>query len=183
MQRQWEIAPGARTCHACGRPFGEDETFWSAIYETPDGEFERRDYCDPCKVKAEGPFSAWKTVNRPLPRLPRLSIDPAAAIELWEGLVVEKEDPARQKLAYLLSLLLMRRKLVRYAGTRDGFLVVRRTGRRKTWKVREFQFTVEELREMQAEIAALLDLDLASAAQEGAAPAPVEPASRAPERS
>ncbi len=171
--KQWEIAPGSRICQVCERRFDPDEQYWSVISET-DAGYVRKDYCEVCQASAEpveGPISVWRTINRVAPKLPRVNIDPVNAFELLETFsATDPEDP-RQKLAYLLALLLMRRKVIRYEGIEEGHLLFKRGGRRKVWRVQEFNFKPEEMDEIQEELSALLELDEASVA-EGQAPQP-----------
>ncbi len=166
--KQWEIAPGSRVCQACERKFGPDETYWSEIREAEDG-YSRRDYCADCReaveAQREGRVSSWRTVNRVAQKIPKLVIDPVNAFELVETFSATDPDDPRQKLAYLMALLLMRRKVIRFAGTEDGYLLFKRGGRRKVWRVREFDFSEAEMDEIQSELGALLDLEEASAAE------------------
>lgn len=165
--KQWEIAPGSRICSQCERRFEADEVYWSEIVEGEAG-YARRDYCERCRESASEAgrrVSAWRTVNRVAPRMPKVTVDPVNAFELLESYsATDPEDP-RQKLAYLLALLLMRRKVIRFAGSEDGYLCFTRGGRQKVWRVREFEFEPAEMDEIQAELGALLELDEASQAE------------------
>jgi len=111
----------APACMACERPFADGETIVSTI--TPGEEeqsFLRRDLCEACfeaQGGAEGVHSLWRS------RQPERAPDPhrvdfELAGRFLERLLREK-DPAQAELAWVLSLLLARKRRVKLAERRE----------------------------------------------------------------
>lgn len=135
---EWKIQRHGTRCHATDREFEEGETFYSAIFWT-EGELERRDYCvEAWKARfgapSEGaddspeadapeadapearPFSFWRT------RLPRSDEPPRIAFQeaedcFWQLVEPPKLDAETRSLAFVLSLLLLRKKKIRLEST------------------------------------------------------------------
>jgi hypothetical protein len=112
----------APACMQCERVFSDGETIVSAI--TPGEEeqsFLRRDLCEACfeaQGGAEGVHSLWRS------RQPERIADPhrvdfELAGQFLERLLREK-DPAQAELAWVLSLLLARKRRVKLHERRDA---------------------------------------------------------------
>lgn len=191
--KQWDLDEGSRRCSACDAALADGQVCWSALVEQAGEPLPvRRDFCEGCRDRmpaGDGP--RWRTVVQKPAKLPKTVIDPEMAVEMVERLLAEGEaDPAASRLAYLVVLLLLRRRILRLASmreTRDGAaLVVRRPGKRGRWVVREHKIEPEELRAMDRELSTLMALEVASADAEvragggaavgaGKAPAAVAP--------
>jgi len=100
------------------------EAFIAALVESDDGSrLERRDYSMEAwragsrPVPASRVFGAWKAVMA-APDAPRQGlVDDESLMDLLEQLQ-EATEPARVSFRYILALLLMRRKMLKYEGTR-----------------------------------------------------------------
>lgn len=111
-------------CAATGRVIAAGEEYIAALFESEDGStLERHDYSmDAWRAgKRRGPagrmYGAWKAVM-PAPNESRqLLVDDESLMDLLEQLS-EASEPARISFRYILALLLMRRKLLKYEGTR-----------------------------------------------------------------
>jgi len=116
----WKIDRKGTRCGACDREFEAGETFVSAIWRREEGEFERRDACPACFDAEEGePFSRWVTRRPPETRKGPL-LDLSLAREFLFRLVKE-DEPERRSVAFVLALLLLRkRRLKLLAQRREG---------------------------------------------------------------
>jgi hypothetical protein len=111
IRTDWKIGRKARSCSGCGKPFPFEVSFHSAIWVEKDA-FLRRDLCEPCFAAAPGaPYSHWVTVIPKPAEKPRV-FDLGLAAEFLRRLAAEGE-PARAPLAWLLALLLVRKRAVR----------------------------------------------------------------------
>lgn len=111
IRTDWKIGRKARTCAGCGKPFPFEQPFHSAIWLEKDG-FLRRDLCETCFSGAPAePYSHWIAVIAKPAGGPRV-FDLGLAAEFLRRLSAEG-DPARAPLAWLLALLLVRKRAVR----------------------------------------------------------------------
>jgi hypothetical protein len=122
---EWRISKRGKACSACARAFKSEEEHYSGIVEV-EQRFERRDLCLPCWAAKPELFSFWKT------RMPKVEQrrfeDVGAMVEFFKKLVEKPTDePSRQKITYLMALLLARKRRVKLAGSRDGKLRVEKT--------------------------------------------------------
>jgi hypothetical protein len=125
----YRIARKGTRCGICGREFPVDEPFVSAIFPageepTEEGEratFVRLDACSACFGGEERePFSRWLTRIPPKEEKKPL-LDLGLAMEFLVRLAREG-DPAHVKIAFVLTLLLLRKRRVKVRGERtvDG---------------------------------------------------------------
>lgn len=126
--RDWEVDRPTGVCAVAGRPLLEGEEYYAVLFEEGEG-FRRADYS----------LSAW---NGPPPgcfcyfksRVPkkehkrRLLIDDDALLTFFVRLA-EETDPARVRFRFVLALVLMRKRLLKYESSRmrDGI---------ETWTLR-----------------------------------------------
>jgi hypothetical protein len=111
IRTDWKIGRKARACSGCGKEFPFETPFHSAIWLEKEA-FLRRDLCGPCFSAAPAaPYSHWiAEIPRPAER-PRV-FDLGLAAEFLRRLAAAGE-PARAPLAWLLALLLVRKRAVR----------------------------------------------------------------------
>lgn len=119
MTTEYRIARRASACMKCGAPFAEGSTIVSVV-DARGESFERRDLCEACFDGAGGAFSFWRA-RQPKTEQERHKLDLDLAGDFLARLVREG-DPARAPLAYLLALLLARKRRAKLEGAerRDG---------------------------------------------------------------
>jgi hypothetical protein len=124
----FEISRPIGRCSVSGKVFAEGEPFHSAIFETPQG-FERRDYSEECwQGPPEGAMCVFQT------RLPRREekrrtfVDDGALLTFFMRLA-DCEEEAKQRFRFVLSLILLRKRLLKYERTI-------RVGDREYWEMR-----------------------------------------------
>lgn len=183
QQDEWKIQKRGRACTGCSRKFASEEEHYSGIVEV-EGRFERRDVCLPCWAKkpaceAEAPadaagrrpeiFSFWKT------RMPKIEQrrleDIQAMVEFFKKLVEKpSEEPSRQKVTYLMALLLSRKRRVKLAGSKGGKLRVEKTWDGETIEIADPPITDAELSDLRTQMEAIFETEFAAPAAEAPPP-------------
>jgi hypothetical protein len=120
----WKTGHRGAGCGACEGAFEPGTIVVSALFEAPvvdagddDGPpFSRVDFCAPSfdgEADTGGPFSWWRFVVPP-PEEKKATFDLSVAREFLQRLL-DQGDPERASLRYLLTLLLMRKRIVKVA--------------------------------------------------------------------
>jgi hypothetical protein len=166
----WKIERRKRGCGGCGREFESEEKHRSAI-RFADGRFGRIDACNGCwdrlfPAGGEAPFSSWST-TAPKRGKRRLE-DVRAMVEFFKSLVAQPGgDPLHHKVLYLTSLLLMRKRRVRAAGSKsDGgrtLLVLEKAWDGETVEIVDPAIPDEELGTLKTELERMFDGQVAPA--------------------
>ena len=167
----WKIERRQRGCGGCAREFESEETHYSAIL-LDEGRFGRVDVCLKCweRLSADGDtFSYWKT-TAPKRGKRRLE-DVKAMVEFFKRLVERRSgDPLHEKVLYLTSLLLMRKRRVRAAGSKNEggrtLLLLEKSWDGETVEIADPAIPDGELGALKAELERMFDGD-------GVAPEPV----------
>ena len=113
---QWEIGKSTGVCAVTGRELAEGEEFHAVLFE--DGEsFRRADYSlDAWDGPPPGAFCHFKTRIPVQQEKKRLLVDDDLLVEFFRRLADETE-PARRQFRFVLALILMRKRILRYEGT------------------------------------------------------------------
>jgi len=103
-----------RRCCKTGRELKPGETFYAALVRTDQG-LQRLDYApEAWSGPPENAIGYWKgRVPAAGGRKPRRRLDDQTAMELFEQLAAEDDNPRTPLLRYLLALHLMRRRILR----------------------------------------------------------------------
>jgi hypothetical protein len=142
---------------ACGRAFAEGEEFVAALFENGDA-FDRLDHCLACWKEPPEAYSFWRT------RAPRKDEkkreNPMAVWAFFESLSRDA-DPSRKKLAFLLSLTLQRKRVLKMKGTsREGareFLELEKRPEGTPFRVEVPDIRDDEMAALREELVRLLD--------------------------
>jgi hypothetical protein len=113
----YQIQPNSRRCCVSGRDLKPGETFFSVLLEEG-GKFLRREYSrEAWQGPPEGAFSFWmgKVPAREQDRRP--PVDDDMLLDCFTRLEGQNE-PARVNFRYVLALLLMRRKRLKFEDAR-----------------------------------------------------------------
>ncbi len=115
---EYRVARSTGVCAATGQALEPGRPCVATLCEIPDDDgFERRDYCLEAWESglAEGDFSDWRTTVPDPNRKQRVLVDDTVLLDLFESLA---GDDRRKRVAYrfILCLILMRKKLLRYVG-------------------------------------------------------------------
>ncbi len=115
---EYRVARPTGVCAATGQTLEPGTVCIATLCEIPDDEgFERRDYSlDAWEAgPPEGVFSFWKMTVPDPDEKRRILVDDAVLLDLFESLAGETR---RRRIAYrfILCLILMRKKLLKYVG-------------------------------------------------------------------
>ncbi len=115
----YQIDRPSGQCAATGRELEPGEPFYAALVEDETGALQRADYCVEAWEAGEQPdacFGFWKsTVPEPNARR-KPFVDDAVLLNLLRRLE-EADQPQRVAFRFVLMLILMRKKLLRYDRT------------------------------------------------------------------
>ncbi len=163
----YKISRSTRTCIACEKQFNEGEEYFAAIFEGPE-QFLRKEFCAACwagdtgREAAEGSYSHWKVRVPEKPAERKHKLDVRAASTFFRRLA-GSDEPHKRDFAYLLALLLMRKKvLVQRETTRNGekdFMVLRFRGEDEDYRTEDPHLPAEALERVKDDLGSLLNMD------------------------
>lgn len=127
----YPIARATGRCAATGREFSIGEHYVATLVER-DGQEElaRADYCLDAWESGARPalparlFASWRAVVPDSGSKKQAFLGDDELLELFERLA-ETTEARRLAFRYLLALMLVRRKVLKYEGTREGIMTVR----------------------------------------------------------
>ena len=116
----YQIKPNTRRCAVSGRELMPGEKFFTALLEDG-GKFLRQDYSSEAwHGPPEGAFSFWSGRVPAREEAPRPRIDDELLLDCF-GRLEGQDDPNRVSFRYVVALLLMRRKRLKFDEARkDG---------------------------------------------------------------
>ncbi len=158
---EWKLEKAAKTCQTCARHFTPGEGFFSALYL--EGEvFQRRNFCPTCWASVAEPYSFWRT-RAPEPK-ERKREDRAALLAFFERLMDSPREGTEGKVAFVLSLLLLRKRVLRlkHRVVRDGggeTLLLERCSDGRSYAVEDPGLGEADLSQIGADMSKLLEVD------------------------
>lgn len=164
----WNIQKFNTECCSCHKKFAGGDHLYSAIFDRGQ-QFERKDYCPSCWENAQGsetPFSLWKTHVPTKEEERKLLVDDGALMDFFLRLVAEQGDQPEHKLKfrYILALVLMRKKILRFADIirEDGkeYIVLRYPKEKLEFKVLDPGLTEEEADTVKEDLSQILNVDV-----------------------
>ncbi len=118
MKQDWQLDAPKGRCAVTDRPLVEGEEFYSVIFEDEAAEtgFRRMDFSvEAWRGVPEGAFCSFKTHVPIREKRRRLLVDNDVLINFFSRLADETE-PLRVQFRFVLALILMRKKILRYDG-------------------------------------------------------------------
>lgn len=113
---EYDVSRSAGQCSVSGRAFEEDEEFYSVVIETPEG-FQRKDIAEECW---EGPPSGavchFKTKLPKKEEARKTFVNDDVLVDFFLRLS-DSEEPVKRRFRFVLSLILMRKRLLKYMQT------------------------------------------------------------------
>lgn len=120
---QYQVSRPTGLCAATGRPLEPGSVCIACLCERPDDEgFDRLDYSLEAWESGTRPprlFSFWRTTVSRSDDRQRLLVDDEVLMDLFERLA-DDERPQRAAFRFVLALILMRKRLLRFAGRKAG---------------------------------------------------------------
>ena len=125
----YQVPKCSRRCSRTGRAIQPGETYYSVVIEHR-GQLQRLDFSSEGWTGPPQEAIGWWKAQLPLPNRPRCDLPPEEALLKW--LVQLGTQPQQAPLRYVLALLLVRRRVLREVGRRQGAegpeLVLKRPG-------------------------------------------------------
>jgi hypothetical protein len=152
---EYQIQPNTRRCAVTGRELRAGDKFYSVLLEQG-GQLLRQDYSSEAwQGPPHGSFSFWAGHIPAGEQNQRAPIDDELLLDCLQRLENENE-PARINFRYVVALLLMRRKRLRFEEARtegdQEILMLRCPRTRNTYRVRNPQLSEEEMAAVQDEV-------------------------------
>ncbi|MDH7599900.1 MAG: hypothetical protein QHH07_09755 [Sedimentisphaerales bacterium] len=160
---QWDINRPSGVCHGTGRRIEPGEEYFAALIETEDG-LRRRDYSLQYWQQARPQvYCFWKTKMVQPAEKRSAFIDNQMLEAFFERLAVET-DPERVAFRFVLALILIRRRRLRYEGSVaiDGRQAwrLRWVGRKETVDVIDPQLDQQQIEQITSQLGQVLNAQL-----------------------
>ena len=163
MAQDWQVEHPTGRCAITGRELEEGEEYYAVLFE--DGEsFRRADYSvDGWDGPPEGSYCHFRTRIPIKEKKKQLLVDNAVLANFFVRLA-DEEDPSRVRFRFVLALILMRKRIVRYdtSETRDGQEYWRLTmpSEKSTHEVVNPRLTDDQIEDVSRQISAILHGDM-----------------------
>lgn len=160
----WEIKKPLGRCCATGREFAPEEEYYAALVETPEG-FERRDYSlEYWETNRPEVYCFWKTrMPNPQKKKQQVFIEPEMLLAFFDRLAAETE-PEKLNFRFVLMLVLMRKKRLKYEGSRvengQEIWTVRVVGQDRLEEVVNPKLTEEQIQQLSEQMGQILQSEL-----------------------
>jgi hypothetical protein len=160
---EWEINKPLGQCHGTGRKIESDEDYFGALVRTEEG-LQRRDFCaEYWENEKPDVFCYWKTKLPQPGQKKQLFVDDQMLMAFFERL--EKEtDQEKVNFRFVLALILMRKRLLKYDDTRidDDREIwrLRIVGDKQTAEVVNPHLDEEQIEQLSSQIGEILQTDL-----------------------
>ncbi len=156
---EWNIKARSEVCQVTGRPFVEDEVFYTMLTETKEG-LVRQDLCEAAWTERNDnirPLSFWKSTFKATPPPEPETVDRTDAESELRRLV-DSENESDRKVSFLLAAMLERKRILRaqdrlvVGGVRKVIYVHATTN--ETFVVEEPEIKLSELDQLKADLEA-----------------------------
>ncbi len=186
---EWNIQSRGRICSACGKNFADKETYHTLLYDDK-AEFSRLDICQACWTaqyqegarERKGFISYWHGVYE-APPPPTDPIQKETAESLLRKLI-ELNDPRYAAAGYILAVMLERKRLLKVKEqlVKDGrrLFIYEQPGTGDVFTIADPNLQLDQLEQVQHDVADLLTKGLPAEAGASVAPAPAPVAPVAP---
>ena len=157
----WDINTHTASCCSCESLFDEGAQFISNIVDN-NGDFERRDYCMSCweKLDKRESFYYWKSLFNP-GKKKKIFIDDDTLMDFFSRLM-EEDNESKQNFRYVLSLILMRKKVLKFEDVckeGDREYMIMRDKEEREYRVRDPHLNKETLAEVKQQMSSILHKD------------------------
>jgi len=115
---EWEVDKPLGQCYGTGRKIEPGEEYFGALIEIEEG-LQRRDFCaDYWESEKPSVFCYWKSKLPRSDEKKRIFVDDNMLMAFFERLENETEQE-KVNFRFVLALILMRKRLLKYDATRD----------------------------------------------------------------
>jgi hypothetical protein len=177
----WNIQSRAAGCEACGKPFADRESFHTLLFDEQSEFLRRSDVCEACwqnqfsdgARERKGFISHWQGIyEAPVPAVDAIQKDTA---ETLLRKLIEQNDPRYAPAGYILAVMLERKRVlkVKEEVVREGkrVFIYEQPGTGDIFTITDPALRLDQLEEVQRDVAALLEGGLNPPAPVGENPA------------
>jgi hypothetical protein len=180
----WNIQSRASACESCARPFADKQPLHTLLFDEHAQDLRRMDVCETCwqsqfsdgARQRKGFISHWQTIYQ-APAPPADPIQKETAETLLRKLI-EQNDPRYAPAGYILAVMLERKRIfkVKEQIVSDGkrVFIYEQTATGDVFTIADPDLRLDQLEQVQRDVAALLEYGLNSPAQNAAGPKPTE---------
>lgn len=159
----WEIKRPLGECCGSGTPIDEGQEYVGALVETQEG-LERRDFSiEFWEAQKPEVFCFWKTRLAAADEKKELFVDDDMLMAFFERLANET-DPEKLSFRFVLALVLMRKRRLKYDATRtegpDEIWRLRVVGTKDTVEVVNPRLDEDQIEQLTSQIGQILQADL-----------------------
>lgn len=160
---EWDVARPTGRCAVSGRELAEGEEFYAVLFDRG-GQFQR---CDYALAHWQGlppdAFCFWRSRVPRRHRKRRLLVDDAVLVDLFNRLA-DHDEPIKIQFRFLLALILMRKRLLKYEETvrqaGQELWLMRLKGQDQPQRVMNPQLGEDEIEQVSQQLGAILNEDV-----------------------
>jgi len=178
---EWNIQSRAHACEACQQPFADKQVYHTLLFEVPP-DLRRTDVCEPCWQKQfadasiqKGLISRWQGVYEAPP--PVVDAIQKETAETLLRKLIEQNDPRYAPAGFILAVMLERKRVLKVKEqiVRDGqrTLIYEQAKSGDIFTITDPKLRLDQLEEVQRDVAALLEHGLNPPSPTETVPAPV----------
>ena len=163
LANEWPIKQRSDVCAQTQRPFEPGEQFYTLLFREGEG-FRREDLsADAWQTRNENiqPFSFWKSRYEPPPATAPEPLAKETAEDLLRRLLAEN-NPNNRNACYVLAVMLERKRVLKPVtaerSDEEPLLIYEHAKSGEVFLVPEVKLRLDQLEHVQAEVAALLQL-------------------------
>lgn len=169
MAKEFNIARAAGRCVACDRALEPKEPYMAVVVDG-DQQLQRLDWCLSCwnadgREPIENPFGQWRGQMPEPTEKKKVFVDDDLLVNFFHRLASETE-PARVNFRFVLTLILMRKRVLTYERTVAGAdgaqtWVLKQRGRPgETFEVTDPVLSADEIAELSEQLSEILQGEL-----------------------
>ena len=160
---EWQINKSQGQCFGTAQPIAPGEEFFAALVEVADS-FERRDYC--CHYWNEHRpqvYCYWKSRYPDPNEKKQLLIDDDMLMAFFERLA-EETDPDKINFRFVLTLILMRKRKLKYDSSRtdgsDEIWTLKVTSEKRSVDVINPHLNEEQIEQLSSQMGEIMQVDI-----------------------
>jgi len=160
---EWQINKSQGRCFGTEKPIAPKEEFFAALVETQEG-FERRDYCyEYWNEQKPQVYCYWKSRYPDPDEKKHLLIDDDMLLTFFERLA-EETDPNKINFRFVLTLILMRKRKLKYDASRtdDGkeIWTLKVAGENRTVDVINPHLNEDQIEQLSSQMGEIMQVDI-----------------------
>ncbi|MCK4888071.1 MAG: hypothetical protein KAS96_11835 [Planctomycetes bacterium] len=160
---EWQISKSQGQCFGTAKPIAPGEEFFAALVEVED-TFERRDYC--CQYWNEHKprvYCYWKSRYPDPDKKKQLLIDDDMLVAFFERLA-EETDQDKINFRFVLTLILMRKRKLKYNSSRivdsREIWTLKVAGEKRTVDVINPHLNEEQIEQLSSQMGEIMQVDI-----------------------